>query len=130
MTYFPSPFSRATSAMLGSLLSVAGVPATYSRGLDSVALSVVPGSTRVETVDEEGTVVRAKVRDYKFRRADLVLAGSVTDPEVGDELRTTQPDGSTVDVWQVVPIGGDRHARPFDLENEWVRVHVQLIGNE
>lgn len=120
----------AIEAALASARSLAGVTATYERsGTGSVTLTVIPGNTRVETVDEHGSAVHTKVRDFVIERNKIKLAGSQVAPAAGDAIKTTRPDG-TVDTWQIAPIGGDRHARPHDPGNTHVRVHTHLIDSQ
>ena len=126
-----SPFAAATSSLLVSLQRFAGDAVTYDDGTNQIEVDAIPGTTSIEVVDQDANLVRTKVRDWKIRRVDLIVGNTLVTPAVGHTIAATRDDGEggeITDTWQVVPAVGDRHARPFDLQNEWVRIHTQLIG--
>lgn len=103
-------------------------PVTYARGAESVGLNATVGRTVFEQADEFGIVQRTESRDYLLRAQDLVLAGSLTEPRVGDRISETA-DG-TLWTYEVMAIGGEPHYRFSDPERRTLRVHTRLISKE
>ena len=59
---------------------------TYTRGVNSVTLSVVDGAREFEADDGSGVIDRYEVRDYIFPAADLIIASLLTVPARGDTI--------------------------------------------
>lgn len=109
----------------GQLKTNAGTEITYARGVDSVNLTAVRGTTRAETSDGEGNMtVRTVIDDWIIEAAELVLAGELTEPEDGDEIRLTE--GEATYVYKVLPIAGEPCFRPSDPFGKRLRIHTKL----
>ena len=79
------------------LQDAAGETVTYFRGTDSVSVTAVVGESVFEEVAGDGEIrPQIKTVDFLLKPADLVLSGSVTDPQRGD--RVQRSDGETFDV--------------------------------
>jgi len=123
-----SPLQSAVNGMTGALLSASGVPVTYTRGDDSVALTAGVGRSEYENADLQGIVAVGATRDYLIRAADLRLGGVVVEPERGDAIAETI--GSTVYTWEVMPLGAEPPFRPCDPGRTLLRIHTQLVETE
>lgn len=100
---------------------------TYSRGSQSVTIDATIDRTIVETTDENGTVVRAQIRDYLIDAADLILGGAMTLPARGD--RVTEVATGVTYVYEVLPLGPQgeiwRYSDPYRLR---LRIHATQVG--
>lgn len=101
---------------------------TYERGVDSVDLAATVGRTVFEQADESGFIRKVESRDFLVRRADLVLGGNETLPKAGDRVR--EPDGSTVQVYEVMAPGGEPPFRYSDPYRKVLRIHAKLVATE
>jgi hypothetical protein len=91
-----------TAWLIATLKSpaVAGIQVVYSRvGLGSASILVVKKRTPEQLTTEDGTVMDAHVPGYLIEVADLVLAGSPVQPQVGDEI--TESDGTVSRVMDI-----------------------------
>lgn len=77
-----------------------GVNVTYNRGVDSVALLVVPGRTSMELETTPGIITTVDSRDFLVLASELVLSAVTTLPErrdwieyAGNRLEVMSPDG-------------------------------------
>lgn len=109
--------------MSGKLKARASESVTYSRGVNSVSggLKVTPGESRFEQIDSDGISIEARIRDFTFETADLVISSAVTLPAKGDKIVM----GSTT--YEVLPIGGGELYRYCDRNNIRLRVHTKEI---
>lgn len=108
----------------GKLKAEASETVTYTRGADSVSggLAATPGETSYEHLDSDGISVEARVRDFTFEAADLVLASAVVLPAKGDLIVL----GTTT--YEVLPVGGGEVHRYCDRNNIRLRVHTKEIA--
>lgn len=107
----------------------AGVTITYSRGVDSVAITATPGKQIFRLDDSDGGSVRVASRDYHFDADDLILDSAQTVPHKGDEIR--QDINGTTYVFRVFrPDGGDDVYRYMDGDRNLIRVHTVERGTE
>lgn len=81
-----SRFSDQIARGLGRLRETAGGTVMYSRGAYSVTLTAVPGQSEYTTTDDVGMPVTNRTRDFIFKATDLVLNGSVVEPQQGDRI--------------------------------------------
>lgn len=109
----------------GTLKASAAVDVTYARGADTVDLMASRGSTRAEVSDGEGNMtLKTVIDDWIIDAADLILAGELTEPDDGDEIRLTV--GETEYVYTVFPIAGEPCFRPSDAYGTRLRIHTKL----
>ncbi|MBI3866814.1 MAG: hypothetical protein HY290_33460 [Planctomycetia bacterium] len=101
---------------------------TYERGVNSVVLLATPAKTQFEQSDTSGLKVDSEIRDFLIAPADLVLAGEMVLPERGDLIR--ESDGSTLHLFEVVPVGGEPPYRYTDPYRNLFRIHVREIDTE
>jgi len=111
--------------MTGALLSASGVPVTYARGVQSVALTAGVGRSEYENADQYGVVAIGATRDYLIRASDLRLGGVVIEPDRGD--RIAEMVAGTVYTWEVMPLGAEPPFRPCDPGRMLLRIHTQLV---
>jgi hypothetical protein len=111
--------------LAGQLEGNASQSVTYSRGVDEVALDATVGSTDRESMDESGTSIKSKIRDYIIRTSKLILNENPILPERGDKIK--QVVGTQTFTYEVIEIGGDKHYSPMDPAGTMLRIHTQLI---
>lgn len=115
--------------MIASLKSIEGIAVTYRRGSDTVSISAVVGDTRIELAEQyAGTTVIGRVRDYIVQASDLVLGGSTTEPQIGDQIDETR--GSATYTFEVMSAGADAPYRPSDRHGKSWRIHTKLIDDQ
>ena len=95
---------------------------TYARGLIAAVVKATVGRTEYET--DDGQVVRTEFtdRDFLISVADLVLDGSPTLPDEGDQVRETQ--GTSVLIFEVM---GWRYSDPY---RRTFRIETKHVGTE
>ena len=95
---------------------------TYARGIMTGALKATIGRTEYET--DDGQVVRTQFtdRDFLISVADLILNGSATLPEEGDQLHETQ--GTSILIFEVM---GWRYSDPY---RRTYRIETKHVGTE
>lgn len=76
-------------SLLSSLQAVAGRSITYRRGSASVALTAVPGVTRYEVASGSQSMEELRSRDFLFYANQLILSGSITEPQRLDTIDET-----------------------------------------
>jgi hypothetical protein len=103
-------------------------PVTYQRGSQSVALNATVGRSVFQVVAADGLVEQVERRDYLVRAANLVLGGAATEPQVGDRIRETV--GGTVQVYEVMGAGQEKHVRKSDPDGLTLRIHTAHVGTE
>lgn len=100
---------------------------TYTRGANSVALTAVIGRTpfRVQSSGPGGarSQITWSERDYLIAAAELILGGSLTTPQKGDQI--TDSDGT----FELVSINAEpcyRNSDPYGIQ---LRCHTKRIGD-
>lgn len=118
---------RSAMATLSSkMLAHAGVSITYRRGVQSVSLTAVPGSTLLRLSDQYGSVkVERTDRDYCLNAADLVISGTAITPQRGDEI--VEDDGDKIRTYKVLPYGDEPCWRWADHSQTVYRIHAKLV---
>lgn len=107
----------------------AGESLVYSRGVHSVTLTAIPGKTLLQLNDDLGGVrVEWTDRDYLITASELILNGSVTLPQRGDQIR--EVIGSQTKVYEVTAPGPEPVWRWSDEGQQVLRVHTKEIGVE
>lgn len=100
--------SRGELAGWLSIRSVSGVTVTYARQSPALSgsLTAVPGDTLVNAIEDDGSAIRLKVRDYLVRRSELeVILGVGETPARGDSITETVGDYSRQ--FDVIELGGE-----------------------
>jgi hypothetical protein len=95
---------------------------TYARGIITAVVKATIGRTEYET--DDGQVVRTEFtdRDFLISVADLILNGTATLPEEGDQIREVQ--GSSVLIFEVM---GWRYSDPY---RRTFRLETKHVGTE
>jgi hypothetical protein len=112
------------TALAGSfslLRDAAGVPITYGRGDDNVALVAVAGSTQYAEVQGAGYVETGQTRDFMILAEELKFGNQHVLPERGDTV-TEVIDGAEKS-YKVVAPGGDRFFNFSDSYRTILRIH-------
>ena len=99
---------------------------TYSRGVASVSLKATDGEDFSEQRDDYGMIVANRSRDFLIAAADLIISGSVVEPDRGDYITATE-NGKSV-VYEVIAPGSEIHFRYSDPERKMLRIHTKQIG--
>ena len=122
-----NPIELAQSAAYGAVKALAGGVVTYTRSAGgSVDLTAVPASTTFETVDERGTIVRAKSVDWLILVDDLAIDSVEFSPSSGDTISETIA-GVTY-VYEVLDLGPDRSHRVSNHGRIAWRIHSKLVS--
>ncbi|MGD9856515.1 MAG: hypothetical protein AB7U20_16330 [Planctomycetaceae bacterium] len=89
---------------------------TYVRGAEQVEVAATIGRTKYET--DDGTAVRVAFtdRDFLVLAADLMLGGTVTEPERGDLIREGTGEFEVLD-W--------RYSDPYRVA---LRISTKYVG--
>jgi hypothetical protein len=117
------------SAWLASKLkSHASQDATYYfRGGATCSLSVTVGTSEFTRGRADDIVSEARVVDFLFEAADLLLNDEQVEPRAGDIIKTTHNGSESR--FEVVSPGGDEPAWRFSDPNRVrVRVHTREIS--
>lgn len=86
------------------------------------------GSTPLEVDDGDGMTITVESIDWFVAAAAYRIGGAVTLPAHGDLIRRTL--GSTVYVYEVLPIGSEPCFRFSDRERSRLRIHSKLKTTE
>ena len=76
----------AITALWTDLIAQMGLEVVYTRGLDVVPLTAVPGSTTHVGDDQAATSTDRESIDWLVLAADLVLDGELVEPKTGDAI--------------------------------------------
>ena len=124
-----SLLSSATSVLAEAVRALKGLPATYHRGAESVALTAAMGQSVWAAVDAEGTAVEQRSVDFLVLASELVLVGTATEPRRDDRIKVAV--GTKTRVYQVVPGGEDeRPWRYTDESEQQIRIHTVHVKDE
>lgn len=104
----------------------AGRSATYTRGVNSVAITATVVVHDYEIHDESGVVTVVNSFDLIAERATLTLNGSAIDPRPGDRIAATL--GGAVVTLEVVPIGRRPCVEWLDEDGTMVTIHTKRVG--
>ena len=101
----------------------------YRRGAQQVAVQATIGRTLLKLDDGYGGVrMEWTDRDFLIHAADLVLGGSVTLPQRGDQIR--EPQGDKTVVYEVMAPGKEPSWRWSDVFRKVLRIHAKQIAVE
>lgn len=96
---------------------------TYSRSALSVTLAAAVGRTAYRIADDYGSRLEYGDRDYLVQASNLVLGGTQTTPEPGDQV--TESDGS---VYEVLAMFGEPCWRYSDPHHQTLRIHTKKVA--
>lgn len=92
----------------------------YKRGADSISICASFGKTDYQIEDESGLKIGGAVIDFLFAAEDLVIKGSQTTPQAGDQIQTD----SAVYEAMFLPDGYWRYSDPY---RTMIRLHAKEI---
>ena len=101
----------------------------YRHGVENVALRASIGRTLLKLDDGLGGVrMEWTGRDYLIRTADLVLGGSPTLPQRGDQIR--EDVGNSTLVYEVLAPGNEPPWCYADPHRQIFRIHTKQTATE
>ncbi len=119
-----SPFDQAIADADETIFDLVGVDVLYTRGLESIEISAVPGQTTLEGSSDFGLAAIHHTRDYLVRGVDLTSLDPA-EPKVGD--RITEGDRT----FEILSPGADMPAwRWSDASHTVLRIHTKLVSEE
>jgi hypothetical protein len=116
------------ASWLGTKLAAyASHEVTYVRDASEVTLSASFGRTELEVDTGYETRMLHTDRDFIFAAATLILGGSTTLPQAGDQIKETV--GNDTYTYEVMtPEGQEQPYRYCDANRVLLRVHTTLIA--
>ena len=96
----------------------------YKKGNDLVEIPATIGKTIFRIEDGYGRIVHYESRDYLISSADLVINGTVVQPEKGDEI---------IDngfIYEVMAPANEPEWRYSDSFRNTLRIHTKMTGKE
>lgn len=100
--------------------------ATYTRGSDSIPLTIRIGRTVFVSNRQGGTRIEFGEIDFLITATDLVVAGIATTPAEGDRITATiRGNGYT---FELMAPGGEPAWRYSDAYRTAFRVHCKQVG--
>jgi len=101
---------------------------TYTRGANSVALTVTLARTQSTQLDGDGRLRTTYTgRAYLIRPAELILGGSLTTPQKGDRIADVN-DAGAAETYEVQPPGTGQPAFEPDAYSKRLRVHTKRVA--
>jgi hypothetical protein len=90
-------------------------------------LRVSAGQELLKSTDRQGGTKMQRVdRSYWFTAEDLILGGTLTTPQAGDQIQEVR--GSVTRVFEVMAYGDEGPWR-YDSSGVMIRVHTKDVGN-
>jgi hypothetical protein len=99
-------------------------PVIYRRGEDTAEVLATIGKTIFRIEDEYGRIVHYESRDFLISSADLVINGTITTPQRGDEIID---EGF---VYEVMAPANEPEWRYSDTNRQTLRIHTKMTGKE
>lgn len=121
-----TPIQDAVLVAMAAVHAVAAEAVVYWRGDLNVSLSGVKSETDVEIVEGDGSIIVARVTDWRFKAADLMLEGEQVRPRRGDRIEYTTLAGESV-TYEVLPVAGRECFRFTEGSESELRVHTKLV---
>ena len=113
--------SRALQSAYRTARGLSGVAVVYTRGLNSVSLTAIPGA-QVHSVERDGEFhEEIKSRDYLILATELIIDGEETLPQRNDTI--TEGD----QVYKVLWVGGESQWEWTDPQRVIIRVKTKAI---
>lgn len=104
------------------------VPVTYKRGPLSIEVMATIGRTIFQIDGGRGVLERVEARDFIMPAKDLVLGGSATVPQRGDQILESR-EGKTF-IYEVMAPGKEPHFCYSDSYRKALRIHTKFVGME
>ncbi len=92
----------------------------YKRGLDTITIQATSGKTNYQIEDESGFKIGGLVIDFLFAAQDLVINGTQTTPQAGDQIKIN----SAIYEVMFLPDGCWRYSDPY---RTIIRLHTKEI---
>ena len=120
--------SRSSLIGFRSAQKMSGVSVVYSRpgGSSGTIALAIPGDTLIDAIDEDGSSMKMKVRDYLIERSKIeAIIGAGESPERGDTIVETFADyARSFDVFE---LNGET-SRLWDKSGQVLRVHAVEVS--
>jgi hypothetical protein len=125
-----SNFLQDAAAWLAdTLVGHAATPVTYRRGANTQAVDAIVGETLFKSHDPaSGALIYIRSRDYLIRAQDLVLAGTASLPERGDQIE--EAVGDFTYIYTVLPFNDEPFYRWSDQHRTLLRIHTRRTGTQ
>lgn len=118
-------FTDSINHGLDAIRQLTAISVVYRRGDGWVRVCAVPGRSIIEATDGYGVSVKHRTRDYIFEASELMINGSLVEPQRGDVVEESV--GNKTYEYEVTrPDGGDEVYRYGDHGRTTVRVHAKL----
>jgi len=92
----------------------------YKRGADTINICATFGKTDYKIEDDSGLKIGGQVTDFLFEAQDLVINGTQTTPQAGDQIQTD----SAIYEAMFLPGGYWRYSDPF---GKIIRIHTKEV---
>lgn len=92
----------------------------YKRGLNSISIQATFGKTDYQIEDDSGLKIGGSVIDFLFAAQDLVINGTQTTPQAGDQIQIN----SAIYEAMFLPDGYWRYSDPY---RTIIRLHTKEI---
>ncbi|MFV0445668.1 MAG: hypothetical protein ACK5Q5_18965 [Planctomycetaceae bacterium] len=115
----PNVIERATIQALAVIKAKTGVPVTYRRNADSLALTAIHGTTRATNETSNGTRIRTDSTDYLIDAVELDFGFGPVEPAIGDVITDGDREFEVVSL-----IGGEPPWTWHDPYHIRLRIHV------
>lgn len=109
-----------------SLKRLSGVSVTYRRGESSLSVVATIGQTTRNQNRTDDVVTKFTTRDYLIDASELVLDDERFEPQDGDQIEESFPDGTTR-IYEALPLGNEPSSRFSDRHCLTYRIHTELI---
>ena len=119
--------SRSSLIGFRSAQRMSGVSVVYSRpgGSSGTIALAIPGDTLIDAIDEDGSSMKMKVRDYLIERTKIEeIIGAGESPERGDTIV------ETFDVFEMeggIGLNGET-SRLWDKAGQVLRIHAVEVS--
>lgn len=114
--------SQLVSGALETVALATGIEATYSRGAETVSLTVIPARTEYRQDQRQAVAIQSDRQDFLVSAASLVLDGAAIRPKRGDLLTLTRSGQSCI--YEILPENGDQPYR-LDQTETLIRLHTR-----
>ena len=104
-----SLLSDALALHADRLHEAAGELVTYIRGSNSINVEAVPGESRIESVQPDGTIVEFRTQDFIIKASAIDFGSGAVEPARKDKILRTV--GESTITFEVLPDPGIQHFR-------------------
>lgn len=125
-----STFHSAITGALDAVKSATAVDVQFVRGTSTVNLSAIPGVSKFDVIDDNGTMIRYQSRDFIVRASELEIDNEIVTPQKGDKIKEDIGSGQIAVHELMRPDGGENVWRFSDLARTYIRIHTKQVCTE